>query len=245
LVGDHDIIVTHLYENDSHMITPALVTPQYLLKGAFYALEQCGLLLRDAVRLSNGGSHASALVLAAFAREELGREGILLKLRGECISGGRITVETIKDKCDDHKIKQKYGMLSTTLMADRDTVMGRLLQTKIRAHPHSPEWKEADAKLRQMDKGKGKKTPADRHKKRELSLYVDPVSEDTWNRPTTTSPADAQLFVMEAVNDYAGKYERRVSADAYGSPLDIEIFEALKGWADRPELPQPEWPERF
>jgi len=43
------------------------VTPEYLIEGAAYALEQCGLLLRDANLLYRSGSYASAVALAAFA----------------------------------------------------------------------------------------------------------------------------------------------------------------------------------
>src|SRR5271170_1080455 len=53
------------------------LTPQYILQGFAYALEQCGLLLRDANRLYQNGAYASAAVLTAFAREELGRSSIL------------------------------------------------------------------------------------------------------------------------------------------------------------------------
>jgi hypothetical protein len=54
------------------------VTAEYLLSGAALALEQCGLLLRDAVCLFKNRSFGSAVVLAAFAREELGRCQILI-----------------------------------------------------------------------------------------------------------------------------------------------------------------------
>jgi AbiV len=50
-----------------------MVTPKYLLQGSAYALEQCGLLLRDANLLYRSGSYASAVALAVFAQEELGR----------------------------------------------------------------------------------------------------------------------------------------------------------------------------
>jgi AbiV family abortive infection protein len=63
------------------------VTPQYLLEGAIYALEQCGLLLRDANIMFRSGSYASVVVLAAFAHEELGRSSILFNLRREVIAG--------------------------------------------------------------------------------------------------------------------------------------------------------------
>ena len=48
------------------MTEPA--TSEYLMKGAAYALEQCGLCLRDAALLYRGKSYADAVVLAAFAR---------------------------------------------------------------------------------------------------------------------------------------------------------------------------------
>jgi AbiV family abortive infection protein len=47
------------------------VATRFILEGSEYALEQCGLLLRDANVLYQSGSYASAVVLTAFAREEL------------------------------------------------------------------------------------------------------------------------------------------------------------------------------
>ena len=55
----------------SERILAMPVTPQYLLQGTWYALEQCGLLLRDANELYRSNSYANALVLTAFARENL------------------------------------------------------------------------------------------------------------------------------------------------------------------------------
>jgi len=46
-----------------------------------YALEQCAILLHDAVILYNNKAYSNAIVLAAFAREELGRSRILCDLR--------------------------------------------------------------------------------------------------------------------------------------------------------------------
>jgi hypothetical protein len=45
---------------------PESVTPQYLLVGAVYALEQCGLLLRDGTLLHRSGSYANAVALTVF-----------------------------------------------------------------------------------------------------------------------------------------------------------------------------------
>jgi AbiV family abortive infection protein len=74
---------------------PASVTPEYLLEGATYALEQCGLLLRDANLLYRNGSYSSAVALALFAREELGRYRILLGLRKQVLRGERFTIKEI------------------------------------------------------------------------------------------------------------------------------------------------------
>jgi len=105
---------------------PSPVTPQYLLEGSMYALEQCGLLLRDATILYQRGSYANAVVLAAFAREELGRFEILLDLRKEVLAGKTITIKEIQDRCTGHVTKQQAGMLSTLVTADRDSVLGNL-----------------------------------------------------------------------------------------------------------------------
>jgi hypothetical protein len=45
------------------------VSPQFLLKGAVYSLEQCGCLLRSANTLYRSEDYASTVVMAAFARK--------------------------------------------------------------------------------------------------------------------------------------------------------------------------------
>jgi AbiV family abortive infection protein len=78
---------------------PSFVSPQHLFRGAVYALEQCGLLLRDANLLYRNGSYASALALAAFAREEQGRWTIVLELRDKVIGGAKLTVSDVQAQC--------------------------------------------------------------------------------------------------------------------------------------------------
>jgi AbiV family abortive infection protein len=77
--------------------------PQFILEGAVYALEQCGLLLRDANVLYRSGSYASAVVLTAFAREELGHFKILLDLWREALTGREYTIEEICRRGRDHE----------------------------------------------------------------------------------------------------------------------------------------------
>jgi hypothetical protein len=75
---------------------PTSVSPRYLLEGAVYALEQCGLLLRDANVLYRNGSYSSAVAVALFAQEELGRWSILLDLRRKVLDGDNVTVKDIQ-----------------------------------------------------------------------------------------------------------------------------------------------------
>jgi AbiV family abortive infection protein len=130
------------------------VTPEYLLKGYTLALEQCGLLLRDAVRLYECGSYATAIVLAAFGREELGRSQILLDLWRRQRAGRAVTVEQIDAACGEHVDKQRAGMLSMTMRADRDTGLGKILTDRTTNAPQTKEWKDADAALKQIDEKK-------------------------------------------------------------------------------------------
>jgi AbiV family abortive infection protein len=155
-------------------MSSSVVTPQYLLEGAVYALEQCGVLLRDAALLYRSGAYASAVVLAAFARESLGQWKILLGLRGKVLGGERLTIGDIRTQCEDHVTKQRAGMLSlTTRATDPESGLGKLLSSRIQTSPGSNEWKEIDDKLAKIDRGKQKRVPGDRQEQRMSALYVD------------------------------------------------------------------------
>ena len=89
------------------------VTAQFLLEGSFYALEQCGLLLRSASILFDEKQLSPSIVLTAFAREELGRSRILfdalvrVEIKNETVSDFQI--ETL---CDDHVRKQEWAQVA-------------------------------------------------------------------------------------------------------------------------------------
>src|SRR5262245_10102981 len=91
----------------------AMVTAHYLLEGAVYALEQCGLLLGDAASLYEKESFANTIVLAVFAREELGRYRTLRTLRKRVLEKGEnFTVADIRRECRKHEDKLSEGQLS-------------------------------------------------------------------------------------------------------------------------------------
>jgi AbiV family abortive infection protein len=144
----------------------ASVTPEYLLEGGAYALEQCGLLLRDANLLYRSGSYASAVALAEFAQEELGGWRILRDLRTEVLGGKRLKIKDIQDACKDHESKQRAGALSSTIKADTDSKLGRLLHNSPAA---------AREQLEKLHRRKAKRVPSERHEQRMSALYVDPL----------------------------------------------------------------------
>ena len=227
----------------SERILAMPVTPQYLLQGTWYALEQCGLLLRDANELYRSNSYANALVLTAFAREELGRSSILSDLWRRALAGENFTIAKIREACDDHVAKQRAGMLSVTITTDRESGLGKILKARMENPPQSAEWQKADAELKRIDELKKKRTPTDRHEKRMAALYVEPISEREWNRPACVSASTAHDFMRDAVNDYAGRYHRYSGAEnAILREVDPELHNALEQWSDRPPLEKPEWP---
>jgi AbiV family abortive infection protein len=220
-----------------------LVDQQYLLKGAVYALEQCGFLLHDANVLYKAGSYASAVVLAAFAREELGRWKLLLKLREEVVGGKQLTIDDVKQSCGDHEAKQKAAMLSTTMRTDRDSTLGRLLNTRLTAKPGSSEWNAADKQIKAIDDKLKKRTPGDRHEQRMSALYVDPISSTDWNRPCMNETKEtAYAFIVDVVNDYGVQASQRYAQLDLIKVVNPELYEALTSWTDRPAMPAPEAP---
>jgi AbiV family abortive infection protein len=210
-----------------------------LLHGAVYSLEQCGQLLGDATLLYENHSYATALAVAAFAREELGRWTLLLALRKRILAGESLTVEDVKTACDDHVRKQEAGMTSLTLRAQNDSGVGKLLRTRIKAPLGSVERKEADQQLDKLDRQKSKRTPADRRQLRMKALYVDILSEVLWNQPAREiSQTAAYEFLVDAMNDYAPQRHQRYTDLSFVKSFDPELHDALVQWSDRPELPQ-------
>ena len=64
------------------------VTPQFILEGSVYALEQGGVLLHDSVLLYRNKKYTSAVSLSLFAIEEIGRSRLLHHLWEEAVTKG-------------------------------------------------------------------------------------------------------------------------------------------------------------
>lgn len=217
------------------------LTANFLLEGAIYALEQCGILLHDAVLLHRNGAESSAIVLAAFAREELGRSGILLDLRKGVIAGESVPLKDIKENTQDHVEKQDRAQLSTVQRASGNEGLASLLRTRLNSHPHSKEYQDADKQLNDIASRQRARNPENRHRQRLSALYVEPTENGSaWNRPKQKSREEAVHYLTDAVNDYAGQYDRFQSGSL--EFIDPDLFRAFKAWDTRPELPRPEWP---
>lgn len=219
------------------------VQADILLKGAWFSLEQCGHLLRNAVTLHAGKAYASSVALALLAREELGRYRILIELWRKAAGGAAVTVDEVRASCDDHEVKQREAQLSITYRAEGSGRFAELLRTRIQARPGTPEFRNADEQLKHLDEIKLKRTPGDRHSTRMKALYVDINDRGTdWNRPAAIPEGEATSCLLDAVNDYS------VQANKLNEPgllreLDAPFATALDAWQDKPLLPVPAWPE--
>jgi AbiV family abortive infection protein len=221
------------------------VSADYLVRGVVYALEQSGRLLRDAKALYNIGSYGTAIAVAAFAREELGRSDIVLDLWRKAISGQTVTVQEIKERCDDHVEKQRRAVRSITMMTDCDAGLGKLLNTRSQADLHSEERKAADEQVKGIDETLRKRAPNERHELRTRGLYVDPdESGEEWRLPKDITQEQAYRFLTDAANDYA------VACQIVEPQLhvvdDARFYEALANWPECPTLPPtpPAWLHR-
>jgi AbiV family abortive infection protein len=173
------------------------VTPQYLLEGAVYSLQQCGLLLRDAKRLYQSGSYANAVVLAQFAHEELGKWIMFLKLRAKALAGEGLTVEQIQKHCESHVRKQTAGMIGFLTRINKGSNLQKLHETRLNEKLGRNERKAANEQIEKLNRQKAKRTPDERHKQRMSALYVNPISPDRWNIPEKEiSPTVAEDVFM-------------------------------------------------
>jgi AbiV family abortive infection protein len=167
---------------------------------------------------------------------------MLHDLRRKVVRGDSVTIKEIQTRWGDHVRKQEAGVMSTVMRTDKDSGLGKLLQTRASAKPGSQERKTADEEVKRLDRQKTKRAPGDRHEQRISALYVDAVSLDRWNRPIKEiSPTSAYQRLQDAANDYSRQYDRYTNPEIY-KPDDPELYAALEKWTDRPTLAPTEPP---
>jgi AbiV family abortive infection protein len=218
-----------------------MISEDTLLQGSWYALEQAGRLLRSAVILFDGGDPSTALVLAMFGREELGRSQILRDHAAKVRAGEKLTVEQIRNFCEDHIAKQEAAALSTTLRVYPNTQINAAVQTRVRAGFHSGAGRKASAEIEKAIKAKRKRDPKSRHDARVQGLYVDlDYSGTSWVRPASLSAQAVRDHIDDAVGDYVYELDR-LRNDVIEQDFP-EMAAARARMNPIPVLPVPSWP---
>jgi AbiV family abortive infection protein len=220
----------------------AAITAQQLYEGSWFALEQAGRLLRQAAALFDGGDHATALALAMFGREELGRSRLLRRCALEVEKGKRLTAENIRDRCDDHVQKQTASSSNVTLQIDGTSSLADAVRRSRKHRPGTDAWKKARALIDMAVDSIRRRQPQDRHNSRMRALYVD-LSEDgtAWNRPSDLDRTQACREISDACGDYVIEIQH----------LDLEVdsiagkqmAEARAKMSNPPDLPEPVSPQ--
>jgi AbiV family abortive infection protein len=121
----------------------AAITEQLFLEGSWLALEQAGSLLRDAIRLHEAGSYATAVRLALLGREELGRSLILRDCSAQVHDENVMTAEDIRARCGNHEQKQAASPQSVALTTENDSDTGSVARASLAlyfAPRDSPDW---------------------------------------------------------------------------------------------------------
>src|SRR5713226_1824142 len=107
------------------------VSSRALVQGLWCAIEQCGELLSDAVRLYEQGRFPTAISLALLANEELGKSRNLLDLWDEAGKGKSISAaevgEAVHPKKKVHQAKQAAALGAVSAGVAMGTEIGRLL----------------------------------------------------------------------------------------------------------------------
>jgi AbiV family abortive infection protein len=208
-----------------------LVSEIDLLKGAWLALVQCGVLVRDAVALYEAAAYSSAVALARLSHEELGKSSMLLDLWAQARKTGTLPEsKAVAHMLWKHEEKQDRGMM--TLPSDPET--DALLETvtegpvdqALTQHQREAWSRLVDISIR---------TPQDRHDQRVRNLFVDWDDQaGRWQTPSETSASEAYRCLCEALHDYRDAWTDRASKTS------AHAFRTLVAvWPDHPTLPRP------
>lgn len=171
------------------------VAPDLLLQGSFFAMEQAGLLLRDAHLLYRNRRWPSALALAVLCIEELGKSTFLYQAVKLALASQPITREMILRTYLSHKKKLVYGRSIYTVAAEVDS-WGEPPDI------HSPELLEYLKRMEEADQAELERAPLKTHAERMDALYVHLSKDSTWNRPIDTPKGVCYELLNAAAIEY-------------------------------------------
>ena len=208
-----------------------MIDAENILEGAYYAMEQAGRLLTDAVSLYEQRRWPSSLVLAVFSMEELGKAETLYRRALDAEETGAKSVEHVMSGQSHHATKLREGRGLLTI----DASVG------FWGEPPDPDSPENAAIMRQLAETQEiavRNAPREAHQARMRALYVDLGNDEVWIRPVDTPPNDAYLIVSAANIEY-GERKRKFIRRA-----NQFVAEALRQFhvPDLPESLHVAWP---
>jgi AbiV family abortive infection protein len=208
-----------------------------LLKGAWYALEQAGVLLDISVGLFDAGERSTAVGLAMLGREELGRHHILRDFAKEATTES-VSVREVRTKCADHIEKQANAVNSHVFKPPRDSALGKAIRIGLHEPPSSPNAIAARRVIDSAVKAQRRRLPHERHERRMQAFYVDVTDSGEWARPLTFPREEAREIVEHAVNDYSGVFHN-LGIESYAP----DMTSVGKSMEPAPQLRPPRWPK--
>ena len=213
------------------------VSDDVLLRGMWYAIQQAGYLFDHAVILFDAGVYSSAVALALFGREELGRYAILRDLWKKASAGSAFSPDDVRKACEDHVEKQRRGSFSLVYRTSADTGFGKLLRSLVGLLPSGGAARKIRESIEKIDKLKAKRLPEERHGARMRSLYVD-LNEAglDWLTPSSITEGEARATVENAANDYSVQRDHLTTPGILAA-VDPHLAEVFESWAGRPALP--------
>jgi AbiV family abortive infection protein len=202
---------------------PMLATD--ITEGAFYAMEQAGILINNAVALYNRNSWSSGLVLGVFAWEELGKAEMLLQRGIDADLAGPKTREQVLAGANRHETKLKAGRGPITVIAP-------VISWGDIPEPNTQERIELEKRLDEAQKRALENAPSEGRAARMKALYVDLLPNGTWSRPKDIKPSEA----YELISAVSIEYE--VRSTKFANPTHAVVRRAVKELRHRiPTLP--------
>jgi AbiV family abortive infection protein len=211
-----------------------MLSMRQVVQGAYYAMEQSGRLLVDAVQLYEARRWSSSLVLAVFSLEELGKADMLLARAVEAGENGQRTVAQVMAGVARHTTKLRAGRGPLTVTASVG-FWGDVPE------PNTQEMVELQRRLAEADRIALEHAPGAAHEARMRALYVDFGDFNMWTRPVETTSDDAYLLVSAASIEY--DVRRRKFVDPTNAAVARAVEELGALLPPLPNAPHVEWPD--
>jgi AbiV family abortive infection protein len=210
-----------------------MLTATEIVEGAYYAMDQAGQLLSDAVVLYDRGRWPSSLVLGVFSLEELGKAEALFYRAKDAVNTGPKRLQDVMAGLTSHPTKLKTGRGPLTVTASV-FFWGDIPE------PGTREMEEIERRLASAERVAQQNAPNEAHKARMRALYVDLRDGESWRRPSETTGAQAYLMLAAVSIEYG------VRRGKFVNPTDAIMSQALIDLGSRlpqlPEAPQVNWP---